>query len=172
MKTILAVILAAVLIPCLSFAEFSSVGFAPYSSTTAMSCSVLAGKYTNGAFTPNPGTSTVLPIGHNPRTLHIYNNVSSVMATRVYTPTGADTHLKVDCYPTSTGPTNAYSVSSSGTRTTAFSSYTSTGGFRTGAESGTITQTFGSNLRTFVKMYFNGSSTFTFPITETFLSIK
>ena len=121
MKTFICVLLL-LLVPVVAFAEFSSVGFRTYSSATAMSCSVMAGNDANGAFVPNPGTSSVKSLG--------------TKGTETYTPTGADTHLKVICFPTVAG----------------LSSTTTT--------------------RVAVKMFFNGSETFYFPITDAFLKIK
>lgn len=157
MKKLL-VVIAFSLLPSLCLASVTSLGFRAYSTPTAKSCSVMGGHFINGAFQPELANAAIVSLGNK--------------GYGTFTPGANDEYVKVFCYPTSGGPTNAYTVTKTGTETTAFTSYTSLGGFRTGTNTVATTQTFGSSLGTFVKMYFNGSETFSYPITETFLKVR
>lgn len=152
---LMSIVLVALCLPGLALARFGNATMEPYSSPTHMSCSVLAGKVADGgAFAPNPATSKVLSLGTK----------SAV----TYTVNSQDQAVKISCYPTSTGPTNAKTATES--RTVTLSNYTSSGGFRT--QEATSTTSFGSDLGTFVKIYFDGDSTVTYPITETLFQLR
>lgn len=149
----LIVAVSMVLIPAIVMAgSITSITFKPYSSATPVSCSVLTGYMDkDGSFMPEPDTTTVLSLG--------------TKAGATWTPSSYDKHIKIVCYPTATGKPNT-----TVTNTTVFSNFTSFG--TTSRYARLATDTVTVTPQVYVKMFFNGSSTIFFPITEQFLKIR